>query len=203
MFFKRSESKSSQQTPPAPVHNSMPPLVSSTPSGSAGTPPPLSNAKTSNGAQAGDAKLQPKTASQASAAFGQMVGILMRSPAMRKMSLGELEWMIVPPIKHGHFMLAHVRSQDGAMEPIGFLVWAVVSPEVDKRLSDPSKPLRLAPQEWKSGDIPWVISGAGDEKALKGMIEQLRSSVFKDREVKMRVAEPQHADHDKTRKLAS
>jgi cytolysin-activating lysine-acyltransferase len=196
MFFKRSESKSSQQTPPAPIHNAMPPLVS-------GTPPPLATKKSAEQVQVGEAKAQPKTASSPSAAFGQMVGILMKSPQMRKMSLGELEWMIVPPIKHGNYMLAHVRSKEGAMEPIGFLVWAVVSPEVDKRLSDPSKPLRLAPQEWKSGDIPWVISGAGDEKALKGMIEQLRSSVFKDREVKMRVAEPQHADGDKTRKLAS
>jgi hypothetical protein len=42
------------------------------------------------------------------------------------------------------------------------------------------------PADWRSGDIPWVISGVGDQKVLSGLLHQLTTTVFKGRDVKMR-----------------
>ncbi len=130
-------------------------------------------------------------AKQSAAALGEIVTVLMRSPTTRHHKLAELEWMVMPAIKHGQFLVAHSRSKkSGAIDVVGFVLWALVSPEVDKRLSSSSVPLRLTPAEWKSGDIPWIIAGAGEPNILGGLIGQLKGSVFKGREIKMRVQNP-------------
>jgi hemolysin-activating ACP:hemolysin acyltransferase len=67
------------------------------------------------------------------------------------------------------------------------VLWALVSEDVDKRLSDLSAPVRLMPAEWRSGDIPWIILASGDMKILGGLIQQLTAKAFKERQPKMRV----------------
>ena len=66
------------------------------------------------------------------------------------------------------------------------MLWAFVSEEIDKRLSDLSAPVRLKPNEWRSGDIPWIVLATGDTRVLAGLIQELTKSVFKDRQPKMR-----------------
>ncbi|WP_329647371.1 toxin-activating lysine-acyltransferase [Hyphomicrobium sp.] len=130
-------------------------------------------------------------AKQSAAALGEIVSVLMRSPTTRQHQLSELEWMVMPAIKHGQFLVAHSRSKTtGAVDVVGFVLWALVSPEVDKKLGNSSAQLRLAPAEWKSGDIPWIIAGAGEPNILGGLIGQLKGSVFQGREIKMRVQGP-------------
>jgi hypothetical protein len=46
--------------------------------------------------------------------------------------------------------------------------------------------VRLKPDEWRSGDIPWIVLATGDKRILAGLLEQLSTSVFKDRPPKMR-----------------
>jgi hemolysin-activating ACP:hemolysin acyltransferase len=114
--------------------------------------------------------------------------LLMRSSSDKHHSLTDLEWLIVPGLMNRQFALAEAQhKENGMMSPVGGVLWAFVSEDVDKRLSDLSAPLRLKPNEWRSGDIPWVILATGDNRVLAGLVQQLSNSVFKDRKPKMRV----------------
>jgi hemolysin-activating ACP:hemolysin acyltransferase len=91
-------------------------------------------------------------------------------------------------VARGQYALAEAQSKEtGATAPVGAVLWALVSEEVDKRLADLSVPARLKPSEWRSGDIPWIIQASGDMKVLGGLIQQLTQKAFKDRQPKMRV----------------
>lgn len=127
-------------------------------------------------------------AKQIAATFGEIVTLLMRTPSEDQHTLKDLEWMVIPAITRGQFALAEVQSKEtGGIMPVGVVLWAFVSEEVDKRLSDPSlAAVRLATAEWKSGEIPWIILSCGDLKVLGGLLEQLAKTVFKDRPAKIR-----------------
>jgi cytolysin-activating lysine-acyltransferase len=186
MFFKRSEAKPEAAKPPAAEPPPAPSPVPVVSTATAAKQP--AQGDIGDAAPAGGVKPEQVAAmNAASAAFGQIVSMLMCSPASRKMSLGDLEWLVAPAIRHGQYILAHARlGTSGRIEPIGFVLWGLVSPEVDKRLSDTDAPMRLTPADWRSGDIPWVISGVGDQKILSGLLHQLTTTVFMGRDVKMR-----------------
>lgn len=136
----------------------------------------------------GEAKKRAVAAKQIAAGFGEFVTLLMRSPADRHHTLGDLEWLVVPALVHRQYALAEAQSKEtGAVSPVGGVLWAFVSEEVDKRLSDLSAPVRLKPNEWRSGDVPWIVLATGDMRVLAGLIQQLTKSVFKDRQPKMRL----------------
>ncbi len=135
-----------------------------------------------------DAKKRMIASKQMAAAFGEIVSLLMRSPSDKHHSLQDLEWLVVPAVVRGQYALAEAQSKEtGATAPVGAVLWGLVSDEVDKRLSDLSAPLRLKPDEWRSGDIPWIVHATGDMKVLGGLIQQLTKTAFKDRQPKMRV----------------
>ena len=47
--------------------------------------------------------------------------------------------------------------------------------------------MRLRPDEWKSGDILWLIEAVGDGRVVPGLLKQLSENALKGRDVKMRV----------------
>ena len=75
----------------------------------------------------------------------------------------------------------------GAVAPIGVAMWATVSAEADKRLSDLSAPARLRPDEWRSGDIPWLMELVCDARVQQTLLKDLSENAFKNGPVKMRV----------------
>ena len=136
-----------------------------------------------------DAERQVSAAIRQTISYAQMVSILSRSPAHRHFSLGDLEWMIVPPLLAGQFAIAEAKpSPESPALPMALVLWAIVSPAVDERLSnDLTKPIRLTPDEWQSGTIPWVVDAAGDPRILPSFIHQATEATFKGREVKIRL----------------
>ena len=126
---------------------------------------------------------------QLSAAFAQVVTVLMRSPQHKHLALADLEWLVFPPLTTGQFAIANVQAKEGgASMPAALVLWASVSPDVDKKLSENlSGPMRLRPDEWKSGDILWLIEAVGDGRVVPGLLKQLSENALKGREVKMRV----------------
>ena len=123
-----------------------------------------------------------------SLAFSQIVSLLMRSPRHKHLSLADLEWLVLPPLLAGNFRIAEAKSKPNGV-PVAFAVvlWASVSPEVDRRLSeDLDKPIRLQPKEWRSGDIVWLIDAVGDPRLLPQFLKRLNETTFKGREVKVR-----------------
>jgi hemolysin-activating ACP:hemolysin acyltransferase len=126
---------------------------------------------------------------QASASFGQVVSVLMRSSEHKHLTLTDLEWLVVPPLTAGQFAIANMQSKEGgAIVPAAVVLWASVSSEVDQRLSaNLSEQLRLRPDEWKSGDILWLIEAVGDGRLLSNFLKNLQEKAFKSREVRVRL----------------
>jgi|SRR5215475_8012744 len=154
------------------------------------------NAATAPDAQAGlgtspsvTARVQREAAVLRNAlAFTQVVGVLMRSAHYKQYTLADLEWLVVPPIMAGQFRIGEVKPDQnkGAALPVAVVLWASVSAEVDKRLMEAdSVSFKLKPEEWKSGDIPWLVHAAGETRFVRHVVEQLMKTTFKGREVKV------------------
>jgi hemolysin-activating ACP:hemolysin acyltransferase len=124
-----------------------------------------------------------------SAAFSQMISLLMRSPQWKHTSLTDLEWLLVPALANNQFALAHRRdAATGLSIPVALVTWASVSDDVDQRLTETvAQPLRLKPDEWKSGAHAWIVVAEGAPQAVLEVVSGLRVNAFAGREVKMRV----------------
>lgn len=117
---------------------------------------------------------------------GQIVTILMRSPQHKPRPLADLEWLVLPAVISGQYRIVQAQ-QSGVPVPVGVALWASVSTAVDQRLSDLSAPLRVNPDEWRSGDIPWLVELVADPKTQQALLKHLGETVFKERGIKMRV----------------
>jgi hemolysin-activating ACP:hemolysin acyltransferase len=123
----------------------------------------------------------------ASASVADAVGLMMRSAQYRHYSLADLEWLILPPLMLGQVLFAYTRPKgqvaaghSGVGEqppmPVAMITWALVSTEVDAKLvaqKGSGAPLRLSPQEWRSGSQRRVISLLGDQRALRDLETKL------------------------------
>ncbi len=122
------------------------------------------------------------------ASFGEVVTLMMRTPRYRKMPIETLEATAAAPVALGQVAIAEAQSKEtGAVMPIAAVLWARVSPEVDRRLSDTeNETTSLNINEWRSGDIPWIIEAIGERKALGKLLHQLVTTVFKSTQPNMR-----------------
>lgn len=202
MFF----GKKTPPTPPAaapapppvnaapPVPASMPPMGQSAMSQAAAVPPAASAAAAAGATllDPEEAKRRAVLAKRAAASFGEVISLLMLSPTEKHYTLQDLEWLVVPAIMTGQFAVADAQSREtGAVMPVGAVLWAHVSADVDRQLSAALDTApRLRPQDWKSGDIPWIIMSIGDPKVVGGLLQQLTKTVFKDRPAKIRAKGP-------------
>jgi hemolysin-activating ACP:hemolysin acyltransferase len=121
--------------------------------------------------------------------FGGAVALFTRSPAHRHYTLADLEWCLVPALMLNQFMMVEAKLPDGQAVPIGLVLWARVSAEIDARLSAaPRYPIRLHTNEWQSGDVIWIIDAVGVPKAVQQCIDALAKTVFKGKQFKMLTA---------------
>lgn len=123
-----------------------------------------------------------------SACFGQIVAVLMRSSAYKHFMLSDLEWFVAPAVIAGQFNIAEAQSKThGLTTPIGVVLWARVSPDVDRRLSSSfEQPIRLKPREWTSGEIFWIVDAIGDRRVLDVMLRRLTEKEWKGKQIKLR-----------------
>ncbi len=166
-----------------------------------GSPRPAT-ANAAGGAKA--APPRPRDARQArlGQTFAQVVAVLMRDPNFRTLRLADLEWLAIPPIMAGQFRLAHglrpaaasrtdQTPRGGVSVPVAVALWARVSPEIDKALSETrDKAVRLQPNQGASGDNVWLMAVAGDQRAIGHFLKQLAEGVFKGQHAKMRLRGP-------------
>jgi len=133
---------------------------------------------------------------QLQAAFGEIVGLLMRTPQFKSLPLSSLDALVVPAIATGQFMIAEAQAkQSGFIAPVAAVLWASVSEEVDRRLSESrDAALKLAPKDWQSGDIPWLIIAAGDQRLVTALRQRLKGTVLKGRSLKSLTAQKDGKD---------
>ena len=110
--------------------------------------------------------------------LGEMVWLLTQSPAHRYLFLGDLEWLVMAPMLRSQYRVFH--SPEGRV--LGVALWAHVSAEVDARLSAGVQ--RLAPDDWASGEILWLVEMIAPFGGAEGLFSELLQTVFKGKTVK-------------------
>jgi cytolysin-activating lysine-acyltransferase len=177
MFGRKSEPASK---PSAPATSPRPPKNGQGAASAASGAPATLSAEEAQRRALADARL--------SMGFARVVSVLMRSPLHKHFSLGDLEWLVLPPLLTGQCQVVEAKAQvNGPGIPVAVVFWASVSAEVDKRLSENlNAPIRLRPDEWRSGDILWLVDVVGDGRLVTALLKQLNESTFKGKQMKVR-----------------
>lgn len=96
----------------------------------------------------------PSAAPTVSHFLGEMTWLLTQSPLHRALSIGDLEWLVMPALLHEQFYL----FRDGD-RPVGLALWAKCRPEavakLDRGMIEPEN--RLSLEEWANGDQIWLV----------------------------------------------
>ena len=123
------------------------------------------------------------------AAFAKIVSLIMHSPAHNHLHVSDLRWLVVPPLLVDQFAIVEAVRQGAALpSPYAAALWARVSPEVDRRLSeDKDGSVRLAAEEWQSGDVLWIIDAVGHPDIVPAFLEEFVATQFPGQYPKMRV----------------
>ena len=126
-------------------------------------------------------KVRQLTAARHAIALGQIAGIMMRSSQHRFAFLTDLEWLVLPALTSNQFVIHETLDKaSGHNMPAAFVLWAMVSHEVDARLcTNPSFRARLKPEEWTSGSIPWLMDVAGNPRLTELLVKSLVEQRFK------------------------
>jgi hemolysin-activating ACP:hemolysin acyltransferase len=181
-----------KDTPLPPVHpggTTIPAPTATPPAKSAASQSGRDTAgKSQSGVSQEEAQRRAAAAVRHSLAFAQIVSLLMHSSRYKHYTLADLEWLVLPPLLSGQCGVAEAKSKEnGVSIPVAVALWASVSPEVDRRLSENlAAPVRLRPDEWRSGDILWLVDAIGDRRVIPGFLKQLSENTFKGRTVKIR-----------------
>lgn len=126
---------------------------------------------------------------QMEAALGKALTVMMMSPGHSRYSVADLRAILLPPLTYRQFSIAETGSREqGLVAPIGLVLWASVSDEIDARLAaDPGKVIRLSAEDWKSGDNLWVIEAIGEPKATGAILRRLVTVTWRGRTAKIRL----------------
>ena len=125
--------------------------------------------------------------------MGQVVALLMRTPGYASLTLADLTWFVVPALHRRQFAVAEARSNDKNIQgPVGLVLWALVSDEVDKRLAaDGAVVAKLEPNEWASGKNAWFMCVVGADKVTETLMQQSMEKAIKSGTAKARVIGPE------------
>lgn len=120
-----------------------------------------------------------------SAAFGDIVSVLMRAPRHKALSLAALGINVLPAVLHNQYLIARVRQQgNGDSIAAGFALWASVSDAVDQRMrASREVPLRLTPEEWQSGPNLWLVELVAPSALGGSMLQDLDEKVSQGRPI--------------------
>jgi cytolysin-activating lysine-acyltransferase len=121
-------------------------------------------------------------------ALAQIITLMLGSAPYRNFAISDLEWMVLPALRLGQIAVADSQlDQSGMRHPVAVVIWASVSSEVDKRISSNlSAPIRLRPDEWRSGDILWVSDIIGDPRAGHALVRNVLNTTLAGRTVRVR-----------------
>jgi cytolysin-activating lysine-acyltransferase len=78
--------------------------------------------------------------------IGVIVTLMSLSPAHADYRIQHLAAVVLPPVQLNQFRIYH----DKAKKPVGFVSWAMLSPEAESKFLNQAAPLTL--EEWASGD---------------------------------------------------
>lgn len=143
---------------------------------------------TALGRAATDASVVPRSTVNQQVALAQIVTLMLQSATYRHFNLSDLDWMILPALRLGQIAVADTRvDQCGNRQPVAAILWASVSAEVDEKLSSNlNAPIRLHPNEWRSGNILWITDIIGDLNAGHTLVRNVLNTTLAGRTVRVR-----------------
>jgi cytolysin-activating lysine-acyltransferase len=147
------------------------------------------NAESAEQAEQNGAVDNSQRARIATATFGEIVALLSFSPVFKHLSLADLEWLVIPALATNQVTTVRgkLKDQNGLTIPLGLALWAHVSEEVDKKLEAQQQaniPFRLAPHEWKNGEIPWLLAVLAPKVVAQALVKKLEETALKDKTYK-------------------
>jgi cytolysin-activating lysine-acyltransferase len=190
MFFRSKNGKEGDKPEPSPDKISALPAHVATPA--KGTGPSVTAAVPGAGRPLPREEFSKRAdaAQREAAAIGQIVTLMIGSPPHKDSKLSDLRVTVLPAIRTGQYAVASGQSRSkGYTKSLAAVLWASVSADVDKRLSDPETPARLNPAEWSSGNIQWLVETIGDDRAIQALVQRLRANEWKGRSVKVRTTD--------------
>lgn len=117
--------------------------------------------------------------------IGQTILAIMDLPRYKHMTVGDLSHLIVNPLLRNRVAIAHKSVMENGVAKVdeetiaGIAIWATVSEAVDAKISEQIKagvfPIRLAPEEWTSGELPWLLDViAADRQQATAVLANFR-----------------------------
>lgn len=126
------------------------------------------------------------------AAFGEIMSVLLQSPRHGKVTLETIARQMAPAFLTDQYVLAKVQQDNSDVPPtaVGVVFWASVSDEVDQRLqADLEKPIEIGADEWKSGDVIWILDIVAAPKVSASILQSVRERVGTDKTIRVRTAD--------------
>ncbi|MBC7767388.1 MAG: toxin-activating lysine-acyltransferase [Phycisphaerales bacterium] len=125
--------------------------------------------------------------------LGEVVWVLSQSSLHKHFAIGDLQWMVMPPILANQFRVFHAGQT-----PVGVALWALLSEDAEARLCaavESGAGARLRPDDWKSGDRLWLVELVGidnpdRDKMSSVMLDDVTKSVFAGKRFKFHAADP-------------
>lgn len=142
------------------------------PSGSGETPSP-------SGSSAEELGRVPQTVAEA---FGEIVWLMSQSPLHKQFLIGDLEWLVMPPVALRQFRMYRHEGR-----PVAVVLYAFVSEEVERRIEAGAPTMR--PADWKSGERAWIVQVIAPFGEAEAFAKEACQTVLKGREVRTKVAE--------------
>lgn len=156
-------------------------------------PPPLPEIVQEEPIPQADPQFQERLArsEKLHAAFGEVVSLLMQSPQFNRLPLSVIDQLVVPPLMAGQIMIARANDKKtGLVAPAAALIWANVSDDIDRRLTE-AKATSITPSlsdfsrsDWKSGDNPWLVISVGNKRLVEVLLQRMQERVLKGRPLK-------------------
>jgi cytolysin-activating lysine-acyltransferase len=114
--------------------------------------------------------------------LGYIVGLFSNSKYHVKSTIGHFMASVIPAMKHSQFKLFF-----NGMKPVGFVSWAMLSEEVEKKYKSGKHLLTM--DEWKSGDEIWlaefIVPYAPADREV--IIANLKEKVFPNKTINILV----------------
>ena len=123
-----------------------------------------------------EARMRAVAMCRMAASFGDIVGLMMRSPQYMSLSLADLEWFVLPALRLEQCLIMEQTDRaTGMVGPLAAVLWAQVSQEIEARLHAQvamGQLPHLTAQEWNTGTRLWLVAAAGEKSAIAFLISE-------------------------------
>lgn len=117
-------------------------------------------------------------------ALGHGVWLMSQVATHKHFFIGDIEWMLVPPVAMGQFRLWRNNGM-----PVGFATWALLTEEAEKRILEGGVQ-RLAPKDWNGGDNVWLMDLITPFGGREEAVREIKKQVFPGKKIKTLQAAP-------------